>query len=67
MVKLKTIQEWREVANNPPRCCVNCDNYVSQFGDWEEGARCRLFEQSPPREFAEAENECPAWLQLIPF
>lgn len=67
MVKLKTIQEWREVANNPPKCCVNCDNYVGQYGYWEEGARCRLFEQSPPQEFAEAENECPAWLQMIPF
>jgi hypothetical protein len=67
MVKLKTIQEWRSVVNNPPRCCVNCDNYVSRFGDWEEGAKCRLFEQSPPREFAEAENGCPAWHQLIPF
>jgi len=66
-MRLKTIQEWREVANNPPKCCVNCDNYVSRFGDWEEGAKCRLFEQSPPREFAEAENGCPAWLQLIPF
>ena len=66
-MKLKTIREWREVANNTPRCCVNCDNYVSRFGDWEEGAKCRLFEQSPPREFAEAENECSAWLQLIPF
>ena len=67
MVKLRTIQEWRSVVNDPPKCCVNCDNYVSQFGDWEEGAKCRLFEQSPPREFVEQANECESWAQLIPF
>jgi len=64
MVKLRTIQEWQAAM---PRCCLNCDHYLTHRGEWEEGASCKVFGANPPREFAEAENECASWAQLIPF
>ena len=65
MVKLKTIQEWREAVHNPPKCCVNCDHYPEAH--WKEDATCQKFKQSPPQEFAESENNCPEWVDLLPF
>jgi hypothetical protein len=64
-MKLRTIHEWREVAHNPPSCCVNCDFYSGI--DWSEKEICRKYEQKPPQEYAEAENECPSWVPMIPF
>lgn len=65
MVKLKTMQEWREFANNPPKCCVNCEHYTD--AEWSEDDRCRKYNETPPQEYAESENECPEWVQMIPF
>ncbi len=66
-MRLKTIQEWREAVHNPPKCCLNCDNYLAHAGEWEESASCKEFNANPPREFVEVANECQAWLDLIPF
>jgi hypothetical protein len=65
MVRLKTIAEWREVVENPPRCCVNCEHYTHAI--WSEKETCKVHEASPPREYAEAESDCPSWTEMMPF
>jgi hypothetical protein len=65
MVRLKTIREWRSVVNNPPRCCVNCDHYTDAY--WSTDEICKRYNANPPQEYAESENECPEWVQMIPF
>ena len=42
------------------RCCATCD-YLT-----EEGV-CTEYDATPPIEFLEKENDCPAYIDLIPF
>ena len=42
------------------RCCAHCD-YMSA-GGW-----CEAFREAPPVEFLTERNECPRWLDRIPF
>ena len=42
------------------RCCAHCD-YMSP-GGW-----CDAFGEAPPVEFLIKRNECPRWLDRLPF
>ncbi len=43
-----------------PRCCHTCDNY-------NEAGWCAMFDLKPPDEFTHAFNECPDWIEEVPF
>lgn len=64
---MSAVKKWLEVVANPPRCCASCDHYATKSDGWEEGATCKKFEGSPPREFVEEPNECDQWTELLPF
>ena len=65
MVKVRTVKEWHDVVENPPRCCLSCRHYMGD--EWSPDTVCTMHEASPPREWAEERNECEQWSELIPF
>jgi hypothetical protein len=55
------VKAWREwVKNGPPRCCHTC-NFYSVNGE------CGVFHVMPPKDFAEALDECEKWEPELPF
>lgn len=55
----KVLQEWRELASNPPKVCYNCE--------WYRSDSCEKFNAVPPKEFAETAGACKDWIESIPF
>lgn len=55
------VKAWREwIKNGPPRCCHTC-NFYGVNGE------CGVFHVVPPKDFAEALDECERWEQELPF
>jgi len=50
---------------NPPRCCLSCRHYL--VDEWTPTAECVTHKAPPPREWAEEENTCEEWQELVPF
>lgn len=65
MVKLRSVKDWRDAMANPPRCCLSCRHYLAD--EWQPDNVCTAHDASPPREWAEEENTCEEWQELVPF
>ena len=65
MVKLRSVNDWRAAMANPPRCCLSCRHYL--VDEWTPTAECVVHKAPPPREWAEEENTCEEWQELVPF
>lgn len=51
---------YRGAPGQIPKCCHTCEHY-NQYGN------CDVYAMQPPADFAEAEDQCEAWVQEIPF
>lgn len=62
------VSQWREecrkfslmVSPEPPKCCHTCDHYT------DEGL-CTFYSMTPPEDFAATPDQCPEWMEEIPF
>jgi hypothetical protein len=55
------VTAWRKwVKQGPPRCCFTCEHF-------KDDGRCAQFDTVPPKEFAEALDECEKWEPELPF
>lgn len=64
-MKLATVHEWFAAMKNVPRCCLSCRHYL--VDEWTPTAECVVHKAPPPREWAEEENTCEEWEELVPF
>jgi hypothetical protein len=53
---------WDRINEKPPRCCYTCDAFNKN-----EGGFCKYFNMEPPKEYVEEINDCPQYLNEIPF
>lgn len=65
MVKLRSVKDWRDAMANPPRCCLSCRHYLAD--EWRPDNVCTAHDASPPQAWAEEENTCEEWQELVPF
>ena len=56
----KIVKDWYKKGGEPPMCCFTCDYYSS-------AGYCIKFDEIPPAEYAQQVNECPHWLDVVPF
>ena len=64
-MKLATVHEWFAAMKDVPRCCLTCRHYL--VDEWTPTAECVVHKAAPPREWAESENTCEEWQELVPF
>ena len=62
---MSAVKKWLEIVANPPRCCLSCRHYLAD--EWTPSNECTVHKATPPREWAEEENTCESWEELVPF
>lgn len=56
------IKEYLDSAyyRSPPKCCHTCELY-------QDDGTCFEFGMQPPADFAQTEDQCDKWIEVIPF
>jgi hypothetical protein len=61
--KPQILLQWEEWAKlGRPRCCHTCRSYDAAGSGW-----CSYYDHSPPVEFVQLADSCPAHKQDVPF